>query len=258
MAVVAGILLSLRPIAGSNRIATLAIAAAFVACLASLSSGPYLMAGALLLFLVLGQRTSLIKPLLWLVVLAAVLVEVLSNRHFYHLIDYLALSPATAWYRTRLLEVGISHLSEWWAFGVGSNWPNHWAQYIDGRDHVDMVNYFLNLGLRGGVLAIGMYVASHVQAVRHAVTAYGSTSERKFRVLIFMLGGTLLAIDLASLSFSLEGPTLLMSYIVLGALVAVGIQFAPAEEEQPQTGDTIGISGDEHSIFRELKHRERT
>jgi len=74
---------------------------------------------------------------------------------FYHLIDYLTLDPETAWYRTRLLEVAISNISEYWLLG---SWiqlapplgrANRYQTSCRCRETISLI-----VALRGGLLAL--------------------------------------------------------------------------------------------------------
>lgn len=221
MMLLAGIIWSLRGHIRKTFISYIVFFAAILGALSSMSSGPYM--GCLLLIVLNWylKRTSLIKPSLKTIISASVLLEIFSNRHFYNLIDYLALDKETAWYRTRLLEVGVAQWRDYWLLGVGSNWPHHWAVLVDGRDHIDVVNYFLIIALYGGLPAMLMYITSHVIAFKSAVTAWKLGLDDVKRKLLFGLCVTLVALDFSSLSVGLFGPPLLLSNLLLGMLISV-------------------------------------
>lgn len=221
MMIIFGMLLSLRGYVSKNFIYKVAILAGFVAALSSLSSGPWLacliVIGSLLVF---EPRPRLIKPAIYTLLLISLGLELASNRHFYNLIDYLALDSHTAWYRTKLMEVGFANWRDYWLVGVGANWPHHWAEMLDGRDHIDVVNYYLILALYGGVAATVMYVTTHVLAVRAVLKSWPSQRESGNRKLLFGLTATLIALDFSSFSVGLFGPVLILSYLLLGFIVS--------------------------------------
>jgi len=229
MMLVTGLLWSAREYMNRAFAYRAVILAAFAATLSSLSSGPWVA-----LFMMIGlnlyyRRPSLIKPSLFALIILAVALELASNRHFYNLIDYLALDKQTAWYRTRLLEVAFSRLEDFWLIGVGSNWPHHWASLVDGRLYIDVVNNFLIIALYGGLPALFMYVAAHAVAIRRAVRAFRDEADIPRRKLLFGLAATLIALDISSLSVGLYGPALLLSYILLGCMVSAATVW-PARE----------------------------
>lgn len=206
---------------------------AFVGALSSMSSGPWLAAIFLLFFNAYIAKVSLIKPSLWLLLLLCVVMEVGSNRHFYYLIQYIALSEVTAYYRARLIEVFLINWSDWWMIGTGASDLWHWAQQMDGRQHLDIVNYYVLMGTYGGLPAVVMYIVTHAIAIRRLTSAWRRTDEKRRRNLVFGLGATLMAIDSASLSASLFGPPLLLSHILLGMAISVAIMDEVPKRRKP-------------------------
>lgn len=221
MMLITGMLWSMRGYGKPLIVNPGSIIAAFIGALTSLSSGPWSACALLIIFSAFVKRTALIKPMLIFVSITIIFVEIASNRHFYHLIGYLALDGSTAWYRARLLEVAFSQWREFWLLGVGDNWPHHWGAILDGRKHIDVVNHFIILALYGGFPGMIMYIASHVIAVRAAVRAWRLHRDDQIRQMIFGFAATLVALDLASYSVGLFGPVLLLSYILLGFIVSV-------------------------------------
>jgi hypothetical protein len=221
MMLITGLLFSMRGYAKSVMINPGAIIAALFGALVSFSSGPWIACVVLLVLNAFINRVDLIKPALFALLIVAIFLEVASNRHFYHLIDYLALNSHNAWYRTKLLEVAVSQWQEFWLFGVGGHTPNHWAAMIDGRKNIDLVNHHLILALYGGVPGLIMYIASHVIAIREAVRSWGLIRDQRYQKMIFGFAATLVALDIATMSVGLFGPALLLSYILLGFLISV-------------------------------------
>lgn len=222
MMIIFGMLLSLRGYVSKNSIHKLATFAGFVAALSSLSSGPWLacfiVIGSLLVF---EPRPSLIKPAIYFLVLISIGLELASNRHFYNLIDYLALDSHTAWYRTKLMEIGFANWRDYWLVGVGAKWPHHWAVMLDGRDHIDVVNYYLILALYGGLTATGMYITMHALAIKGVIKSWSFLRDGANKKLLFGLTATLIALDFSSFSVGLFGPVLILSYLLLGFIVSV-------------------------------------
>ncbi len=232
MMIVTGILWALRGFVEKVFAFRLALAASLIAALSSLSSGPWIGVAALVGANLYFNRISWIKPTLYLLLAMSVVLEIVSNRHFYHLIDYFALDPRTAWYRTRLVEIAFSQWQDYWLVGVGSQWPHHWAAMLDGRQHIDVVNNFIMIALYGGLPAMFMYIASHVVAFKWGIAAFKETASMPRQKLLFGLMATLLALDFSSLSVGLFGPPLLLGSILLGLLVS-GAAIQDGLEDSP-------------------------
>ncbi len=221
MMLITGLLWSLRNYVDNKKIYKIVILSSFVAALTSMSSGPWLACAFLIICGLFEKRTKYIKHVLKLLLFMAIFMEIASNRHFYNLIDYLALNSNTAWYRTRLLEVAFSNLNEFWLFGVGSTMPFHWGQQLDGRGHVDIVNHYLMVALYGGLPAVFMYIFIHVKIIKNAIKARAISMDKNQRSLLFGLLAAIIALDISSLSVSLFGPALLLNYILLGVTVTM-------------------------------------
>jgi hypothetical protein len=199
----------------------LGIALGMLGVMSSMSSGPWLGGALMFGFGLYRLKPRMIRPSIYLVIALAILLEIASNRHFYNLIDYLALDPHTAWYRTRLLEVAAGHLSEFWIIGVGDKWPHHWGELLDGRGHVDVVNHFLIVALYGGFAAMLMYIASHAIAIGYIRKMWQAKKNEDLKLVGFNLACCLIALDISSLSVGLFGPPLLLSHMLLGLMVSV-------------------------------------
>lgn len=221
MMVIFGMLWALRDYAERIFLKIVSIPAAVIGGLSSMSSGPWL--GFIEFFIMNSfvRKPSLVRPAIKLIVLVSIAMELLSNRHFYNLIDYIALDPHTAWYRTRLLEVAVSQWRDYWIVGVGSDWPHHWAALVDSRRHIDVVNHFVLVALYGGIPAVTMYLLTHVFAVKMVIRVWKNDPDNARRRLLFGLAATLMALDLSSMSVGLFGPVLLLSHILLGSIVSL-------------------------------------
>lgn len=221
MCIVAGLLIALRGVARSVWAWAPGAACALAGAAASLSSGPAIAVSLLLLCSALLYARWLIRPALLGAAALAVFLELASNRHFYDLIDYLALNSGTSWYRSRLIEVAVSNLHEYWMFGYGSRWPHHWGMLIDRRGHVDIVNHYVIVAITGGVLSLVAYVAVLALALRDCVRHFRTAPEQA-RTLLFGQGALLVALAAASMSVGLYGPPLILTYILLGSMVRAG------------------------------------
>ncbi len=251
MMLVTGVLWSVRGYVQKQFRYKLVALAATVAALSSLSSGPWLALAALLAMNLYYKQPSMIKPSLYGLMALALVMEVASNRHFYNLIDYLALDPHTAWYRTRLLEVAVTQWQDYWLVGVGSTWPHHWAAKLDGRQYIDVVNNFVIIALYGGLPALFMYVATHVIAVKRTILAFRRESDIPRRQLVFSLAATLIALDFSSMSVGLFGPAQLLSFVLLGCSISASTAWVAAPQGISEREDEISPLSDE------LSHRER-
>ncbi len=239
MMLVLGLLMALRGYQSGRIRYAATLLAALLAALSSMSSGPWVACFMLIGLYLFERREWLIKPALLFAAFLTLLLELASNRHFYHLIDYIAISSRNAWYRTRLLEVAVNNMHEFWLFGAGSSWPHHWAHLIDGRAHIDVVNHFLIVALYGGVLAFSMYVASHLLIIGNIVKAWRDDQNPERRRLLFGLAVAIVALDASSMSVGLFGPPLLLSHVLLGVAASVATAWPAREPTHDDSADIL-------------------
>jgi len=221
MVFIVGFIWGYKSIIVSSTLTRFVFISSNVACLTSLSSGPWL---GLLVFwsiTVFYYYPRLIKPALILLLLLIISIELLSNRHFYNLIDYFAIDKRTAWYRTRLLEVAVEHLHEYALFGYGSYKPHHWTAMIDDRDHIDIVNHYILIVTYGGLFALFTYIASHYYAIKYAIKFLMLGPATNLKRLVFSCVAIIISLDFSSMSVGLFGPPLILSHIVLGMVVGI-------------------------------------
>ncbi|MBR8829164.1 MAG: O-antigen ligase family protein [Gomphosphaeria aponina SAG 52.96 = DSM 107014] len=188
-----------------------------IGVLSSLSSGPI---GALFVLLVSSSFyyvRPLIKPVVWSLVILAILIDIFSNRRFYHLVDYLALSSTTAWYRTKLLEVAVRQLPEYWLFGFGGVRPDHWGKLVDGRNHVDPVNNYVIVALNGGLMGFILFFWTQIVVLWRSIRLW-KYGPKEMRIYAFSQGCLLIALMMGSMSAGLFSSVLSFSYILYGSI----------------------------------------
>lgn len=233
MTALVGMIFALRKFAGTWLGWLPGLGMAILGAFSSLSSGPYI---ALMLTFILNSfhfMRSLVKPAAIAAAVVAIFAEFASNRHFWDLIDYLALNKGTGWYRSRLLEVAAANWHEWWLAGTGTRPLDHWGQQLDGRNHVDLVNNYVIIAVRGGFLGLGLYLVAKFLAIRDAIRM-GSVGREPWSSCGFALAACFLAISTAEMSVGLFGPVLLMSYMLMGVMV----QDAPVRQGVPAPART--------------------
>ncbi len=179
--------------------------AIFCGVFSSLSSGPWLCAITCIFIMCLYRFRYKWKTIIIVTSLTCLTIEIISNRHFYNVIDRFALNSQTAWYRTRLFEVALfeNGMSGHWLFGYGFNDPM-WCKKIDGRNHTDMVNHYLlilsQFGLSGLIPFLLIIMASLKNIYYNCL--FSLQSDHWLR---WVLGATLIGLLFSLNSVSLFG-----------------------------------------------------
>ncbi|WP_404422114.1 hypothetical protein [Nibricoccus sp. IMCC34717] len=137
---------------GGKKVAMLGMLGALSSVYASSSSGPVaalLFAIALLAF---WKRRHLTPRILLAASILAVLLSILMGRPVWFLIARMDLvGGSTGWHRAELIDQSIIHIGEWAI--AGTNFTRHWMPtgVSWSPDHTDITNYFIHLGVIGGV-----------------------------------------------------------------------------------------------------------
>ena len=189
-----------------------------VGLFSSMSSGPLLAAVLSIPFIAFYRWRRYWKPVAVIIIVMCGAVEIISNRHFYDVLGEFTLNPATAWYRSRLISVALFEggMSGHWVSGFGCLVDPGWGPKIDGRGHTDLVNHYLLVLCRYGLIGLLPFLAMAVAVVKRLVYAYRLTVCDRDRWLIWCLGAALFGLSGAMVSVSLFGQTTTIFYVMLG------------------------------------------
>ena len=182
-----------------------------------LSSGPALAAMLSIGFLAFYRFRRYWKAALITVVIMCGIVEIVSNRHFYDVIDRFTLSSSTAYYRSRLIEVALYEggMSGHWITGYGYDVDPGWGPKIDRRSFTDMVNYYLSILSRYGLVGLVPFFAVGIEAVRRLVRAYKMSIYDADKWIVWCLGAVLFGMVAALGTVSLHDNTKTIFYVII-------------------------------------------
>jgi len=185
-----------------------------IGAFSSMSSGPWLAALVAILFIAFYPCRKYSKEALVVIVLMCLIVEIVSNRHFYDVLGGFTINPTSAWYRTRIFEVALFEggMSGHWMTGYGFADPG----WQIGGQGLDMVNHYIFILSRFGLAGLLPYLLIVVAALKRLWEAYKLGTSNSDRWLIWCLASALLGILVAMNSVSLFGQPSIIFYIMLG------------------------------------------
>ena len=184
---------------------------------ASMSSGPYLAAVIAAMFIAFYPFRRYWKPVLGTIIVMSLLVEIVSNRHFYDVLCRFTLSASAGWYRSRLITVAFDGgMSGHWIAGFGYNMDPGWGPRIDGRAHTDLVNYFIEHLARFGLIGFIPFILMNVAVVKRLVDAAKASFYESDKWLIWCLAGAFCGLGAAMMSVSLFGEPTTVYYLMMG------------------------------------------
>lgn len=148
-------------------LALVAMFAAFMTIFSTSSSGPIATAMvAIAVMCVWKWRSKAGIILVWMVV-ALVLMHFIKNRPVWYLMALMDfVGGSTGWHRAYLIDMAVQHLDEWWAFGTV--FTRHWMPYglTNDPNHCDITNYYIQLGITGGLALTGALIAIQWRSFR--------------------------------------------------------------------------------------------
>jgi uncharacterized membrane protein YeaQ/YmgE (transglycosylase-associated protein family) len=213
---------------------------AVLGAMSSMSSGPWGMLLVVLFCLVLERYKRWTKPLLIAVIGSCIVVGIISNRPFYHVLyNYMDFTGGSWYQRARLIDVAIEHIDEWWLAGYGSKGTG-WATF-PGDDITDANNEFILVGIEAGILGVIGLCAIFIMAFRLLSQASRQTEDLELKALYWSLSSTLVGVIAAWQGVNFFGQMNALFYSILGI---IGSSFAfPKKDECSQhqllgTGNT--------------------
>ncbi len=193
-----------------------ALACMFLGVISSMSSGPLLALMVTIPFLLAYRYRSHWKIGILIIVMGCTFIEIISNRHFWETIDRFTFSSKTAWYRTRLIEVALFEdgMTDHWLAGHGLDDPG-WSMKIDLRSHTDMVNHYILILSRYGLIGFIPFMLMLKRAAKSLICAIKHANSHPDRWLAWTLAGAFLGLLASLFSVSLFGPPITMFYLLL-------------------------------------------
>jgi len=185
---------------------------------ASMSSGPVLAAFVSCVFIVFFNYRHYWKPALISVVALCSIVEIASNRHFYDVMGDFTMDSRTAWYRSRLMDVAFFEggMKGHWLTGYGYGVDPKWSEKIDRRDHTDIVNHYLLILSRFGLVGFLPFFAANIVALKNLLKALRMAALESDKWLVWCLMAGMLGLGGVFFTTSLFGQPRTIYYMMLG------------------------------------------
>ncbi len=212
--------------------AYIAVAFASIGALSSMSSGPWMMVFMMVGALALERHKSVVKPMLWLGIGSCFVIDLISNRTFYHVMaSYANPIGGTGWHRARLIDLAIERFGEWWLLGYRGLDPG-WGSRL-GMSFTDVTNNYIQMGVFYGVWGMIGLIGILTTAVIMVVRAHNQAKDEKFKSWIWAFGSLLavLAISFTSCTFFDQSQTYFYAMLGIVASMALG---QPAFEKSQQ------------------------
>jgi hypothetical protein len=178
----------------NRRLALAGLAATLAIIFASGSSSPIMTALSAMGVLALWTIRGYVRTIRWLVVLMIIALSFLMHDPVYYLMARIDITGgSTGYFRAALLQSAVNHLSEWWL--AGTDYTRHWMPtgIAANAQHTDMTNYYLQMGVWGGLPLVMLFVWLLIAAFNRIGKALRSAraTARDQQFLIWTLGAIL-------------------------------------------------------------------
>lgn len=192
-------------------------ATAIIGAFTSMSVGPWIMVAVAIFCLAMERYKLWLKPTIIFFIASCLLVELVSNRHFYHVFaSYGSMLGGAGWHRAKLIDVAIEHFDQWWFVGYKGQDPG-WGHYF-GMVRTDVTNEYLAAGVRYGMAGIISLCGILFVAFRGLTTAYKKVIHPVTRTLYWTLGSMLVSIAVTWMAAHFFGQLISLFYCSLGMI----------------------------------------
>jgi hypothetical protein len=210
-----------------RRLAATGLGTCLVITYSSASSGPIstvlLGMGAIALWRVRSHSRQIqIATLCILVVL-----HFIKERPIWYLMALMDfVGGSTGWHRAYLIDVGVKHMGEWWLWGTDQT--GHWMPYslptaVPGLFQADLTNYYLHLGVIGGLPLLFCLLAVQWSAfaqIGRKIREFGMAGTRE-EFAVWCVGAALFAHSVTFLSISYFDQMYVFFWMIVGCLPAL-------------------------------------
>ncbi|HWI57982.1 MAG TPA: hypothetical protein VNZ22_12195, partial [Bacillota bacterium] len=220
----------------------------------SASSGPLLALFAGLAGLALWRWRTRMAVIRRLAVLGLIGLHLVMKAPVWYLMARIDLAGgSTGWHRAELVSAALKHLDEWWL--IGTDYTRHWIAYGVGwsQYHVDMTNYYISMGVTGGLLLVGCFVGILIKAFQSLGRGMRTMREvndpREF--ILWCVGTCLFAHCVTFLSISYFDQSNITFAMVVGTVPGLSTVFYPADGLAPNVQEPHSAGWDQTLVTGE-------
>ena len=240
------------------RIAVAGIISCLIITFSSASSGPISTILLGLIAISLWPLRSSIRKIQIGTVLGLIILHFIKERPIWYLMALMDfVGGSTGWHRAYLIDVGMKRMGEWWLCGTDET--GHWMPYslptpIPGIFKADLTNYYLNLGVIGGLPLMFCLFALQWNSFKRIgsriVEMRVLGDNREFS--LWCVGAALFAHSVTFLSISYFDQMYVFFWIIVGSLPAI-LSKLPAEKESAIYDSSENCEEPAISFRRELE-----
>lgn len=209
----------------SKGLAVIGAIAATIITVSTSSSGPAFAYLAGLAALCLWSARKLLPTFLWLTMCGAIALQMFMKAPIWALLWRLKVFGAsTAYHRYYLFDQFIRRFQEWWL--VGTKTTANWGYFL-----IDITNQYVQIGVQGGLITLGLFLVVIVLCFRRLAKAVGVLEDHPSVFLVWALGASLCSHVVSFMGVSYFDQIILLWYMLL-AMIATASSLASQRTQE--------------------------
>ncbi len=226
--------------AGQKLTAVLGFISATIIAVASASSGPVMVYATVILGLFMWKLRDSMRMVRWVLLFMIVTLHLVMKAPVWALIGKIgSVIGGTGWHRVALIDAAVEHFNEWWL--LGTDYTRHWMPtgVTWSEKHTDITNYFIAIGIDGGLLSLILFVAILVYCFKTIGARLKEIDPAEFpkKFAVWCLGVSLFSHIVAFTSVSYFDQIIVFWYLLL-AMIA-GLAFKRTISKDPRVLNEI-------------------
>jgi hypothetical protein len=222
-----------------QRAAMIGIAACMTMIVACSSSGPVLS----LLFGIMAMCLWKFRPWMglirWSIPIGYGILTLVMKQPAYYIIAKLSIGGSTGWHRSKLIDAAVIRFNEWWLFGT--DYTRAWMPTgLPGKtQHTDITNYYLGFGVKGGFLAVILFIAIIWVAFKWVGDILNARPdlEDRDRFMIWCMGASLFSHVATSVSVAYYDQSYVFFWFSIASIASLAAMIHEPEEEPDEVPD---------------------
>jgi hypothetical protein len=150
-----------------------------------------------------------------------IMLELVMKDPAYYIIARVDLvGGSTGWHRAALIDAATRHLNEWWL--GGTDYTRHWmgTGVPWSPDHTDITNYYIRMGVIGGVLLMILFITILVKGFSYVGKTLQKSDDlpSSTQFVVWALGAALFTHALTCISVSYLDQGIVFLYLTLAGI----------------------------------------
>jgi len=230
---------------GQKFTAILGIVSATIITITSSSSGPVMVYATVFLGLFMWILRDKMRIVRWIALFMILALHMVMKAPVWALIGKISeVIGGGGWHRVTLIDAAISHFNEWWL--LGTDYTRDWLPtgVSWSEEHTDITNYFIAIGIHGGLLSLVLFVAILVYCFKTIGIRMKEIDPAEFQLkfTLWCLGVSLFAHIAAFTSVSYFDQIIVFWYLLLAMIAVLAINGSYSKSIfNPQRGINLGV-----------------